>query len=87
MKGCESFSCLLVDCKTVGFFSKSVYSRVRRRESLPSLALRFQLLFGCSCVLEFTQKYGLFCTLVCLMHLCMFCSEIVTDAPPPLREL
>ena len=30
---------------------------------LPSLALRFQLLFDCSCVLEFTQKYGLLCSL------------------------
>ena len=49
IKGCESFSCLPVDCKTVGFFSKSVQSfRVEEEQhkSLPSLALRFQLLSG-----------------------------------------
>ena len=42
-------SCLSVDCKTVGFFSKSVQSfRVEeeQHESLPSLALHFQLLSG-----------------------------------------
>ena len=49
IKGCESFSCLPVDCKTVGFFSKSVQSfRVEEEQhkSLLSLALRFQLLSG-----------------------------------------
>ena len=39
IKGCESFSCLPVDCKTVGFFSKSVYSRVRRQRESPPVSL------------------------------------------------
>ena len=66
----------ILDCKTVGFFSKSVKKSVKR--GVRVLRARSARASHARRACEAGEKYGLFCSLTLYVFLFMFTSQVIT---------